>query len=135
MCALEPANSTKDIKLGTPHAWEDPGEIGRMAVTPLMLAPRLSVARCSIGGHMADVQIQQNPPETTSSGGSTGAVWAIVVLVLVLLVGWFIFRGGLNRTSRTDINISTPGATSANSGNGSGSGSGTASGSGATKTP
>jgi len=107
-----------------------------MAASPIMLAPRLSVARCSIGGHMADVQIQQNPPETTSSGGSSGAVWAIVVIVVVLLVGWFIFRGGLNRTSRTDININTPGQTSANGGSGSGSGSGAASGSGgATKTP
>jgi hypothetical protein len=55
---------------------------------------------------MADVQIQSNPPETRSGG--SGAVWAIVVIVLLLLIGWFVFRGGLNRSSRTDININTP---------------------------
>ena len=55
---------------------------------------------------MADVQIQQTP--TTGSG--SGWVWAIVVLVLLAVIGWFVFGGGLHRTSTTKIEINTPGA-------------------------
>jgi hypothetical protein len=59
---------------------------------------------------MADVQIQQTPD--TSSGGASW-VWAIVVLVLVALVAWFLFGGGLNRTTtnRTEIDIKAPSVT------------------------
>jgi hypothetical protein len=55
---------------------------------------------------MADVQIQQTP--TTGSG--SGWVWAIVVLILLAVIGWFVFGGGLHRTSTTKIEINTPGA-------------------------
>jgi hypothetical protein len=57
---------------------------------------------------MADVQIQQTPGEGPS-GGSASWVWAIVVIALLALLAWFLFaRGG--RSSRTDINVNTPGA-------------------------
>jgi hypothetical protein len=55
---------------------------------------------------MADVQITQSPD--TSSG--SGWVWAIVVLVLLAIIGWFIFGGGLHRTTTARIDINTPGA-------------------------
>jgi hypothetical protein len=37
-------------------------------------------------------------------------VWAIVVLILLAVIGWFVFGGGLHRTSTTKIEINTPGA-------------------------
>lgn len=55
---------------------------------------------------MADVQITQTPD--TGSGSSW--VWAIVVLVLLAIIGWFIFGGGLHRTTTARIDINTPGA-------------------------
>jgi len=57
---------------------------------------------------MADVQIQQTPDAGT---GGAGWVWALVVLVLVAVVAWFIFGGGLHRTNTTRIDINAPGAT------------------------
>jgi hypothetical protein len=61
---------------------------------------------------MADVQIQQTP---TSSGSGNGLVWGIVVLVLLAIIGWFVFGGGLGRstTSTTKIDINTPAAPAA----------------------
>jgi hypothetical protein len=58
---------------------------------------------------MADVQIQQTPDAGT---GGASWVWALVVLVLVALVAWFLFGGGLNRTNTTRIDINTPGEVS-----------------------
>ena len=69
---------------------------------------------------MADVQIQQTPAE--SGGGASGA-WAIVVLVLLGVIAWFVFGGGLHRTNTTTVKIETPGAAAP------------AGGSGGTKTP
>jgi hypothetical protein len=54
---------------------------------------------------MADVQIQQTPE---ASGGASW-VWGLVVLVLVALVAWFLFGGGLHRTSTTKVDINVPG--------------------------
>lgn len=54
---------------------------------------------------MADVQIQQTP----EAGGGASWVWGLVVLVLVALVAWFLFGGGLNRTSTTKVDINVPG--------------------------
>jgi hypothetical protein len=58
---------------------------------------------------MADVQIQQTPD---ASGGASW-VWGLVVLVLVALVAWFLFGGGLHRTNTTRIDINTPGEVAA----------------------
>ena len=54
---------------------------------------------------MADVQIQQTP----EAGGGASWVWGLVVLVLVGLVAWFVFGGGLHRTSTTKVDINVPG--------------------------
>jgi len=75
---------------------------------------------------MADVNIQQTPSSGESRGGGLGAVWAVVVLLPLLVIGWFVFGGGLTRHSRTDINVNVPGQTGGSGGSGSG---------GATKTP
>jgi hypothetical protein len=59
---------------------------------------------------MADVNIQQTPGPATTSGGGSGAVWAILVVVLLAIIAWFVFGGGLHRTSTTKVEINTPGA-------------------------
>src|ERR1700759_2045053 len=60
------------------------------------------------GGVMADVNIYQTP---TSTGGG-GASWALALVVIILLaiIAWFVFGGGLHKTSTTKVEISTPGA-------------------------
>ena len=55
---------------------------------------------------MADVQISQAPSE----GGSSSAVWAVVVIILLGVIAWFVFGGGLNQTKTTKIDINVPGA-------------------------
>lgn len=72
---------------------------------------------------MADVQIQQTP----GAGTSSGWIWAIVVLILVAVVAWFVFAGGRGDRTAGD----TEGGAKVEA---SGSVSGSASG-GATKTP
>lgn len=55
---------------------------------------------------MADVQIQQSPDR-----GSTSWVWAIVVILLVALIAWFVFaRGDVVTEDKTgvDVNITAP---------------------------
>ena len=64
---------------------------------------------------MADVNIQQAPPEAPrggGGGGGSGAGWAVAVIVLLAVVGWLVFGGGLHRTStyKADVKISTPGS-------------------------
>jgi hypothetical protein len=56
---------------------------------------------------MADVNIQQSPQPVDTSGGS-GAVWAIVALILLAVIAWFIFGGPMHRT-HTTINVNTSG--------------------------
>jgi len=56
---------------------------------------------------MADVQIQQTP---TEGGSGSGLVWAIVVLILLGVIAWFVFGGGINRTSTTKVDINVPGS-------------------------
>src|SRR5262249_16017280 len=58
---------------------------------------------------MADVQIQQPSGSGSGSGGS-GQAWAIVVLILLGIIAWFVFGGGLHRTSRTRVDINVPNA-------------------------
>jgi hypothetical protein len=86
---------------------------------------------------MADVQIQQTPE--TGSGGGAGWVWALVVLILLAIVAWFIFGGGMHRTSTTHIDVNTPGAPAGGTGGGGAAGGtgggGTGGGGGAPKTP
>src|SRR5262245_33198387 len=59
---------------------------------------------------MADVQIQQPSGGSGSGSGGSGAAWAIVVLVLLAIIAWFVFGGGLHRTSRTRVDINVPNA-------------------------
>ena len=56
---------------------------------------------------MADVNIQQTPE---AGSGGAGWVWAIVVLILLAIIAWFVFGGGLHRTTTARIDINTPGA-------------------------
>ena len=75
---------------------------------------------------MADVQIQQTP-EAGSGGGGSGLVWGLIVIILLAVIAWFVWGGGLHKTSTTKIDVNVPGATG-----GTGGGSG---GTGGTKTP
>jgi hypothetical protein len=59
---------------------------------------------------MADVQVNQSPggsaPQPVESGGGSTAVWAIVVIVLLAIVAWFVFgRGMMGNDGDRDINI------------------------------
>jgi hypothetical protein len=57
---------------------------------------------------MADVQVNQSgtPTEPVSSGGGSGAAWAIVAIVLLAIIAWFVFgRGMLGNNGSKDINI------------------------------
>lgn len=57
---------------------------------------------------MADVQISQTP----NSGSGSGAwVWGLIVLVLLAVIAWFVFGGGLHRTTTAKVDINVPGAT------------------------
>jgi hypothetical protein len=56
---------------------------------------------------MADVQITQTP----NSGSGSGAwVWGLIVLVLLAVIAWFVFGGGLHRTTTAKVDINVPGA-------------------------
>src|SRR5215813_13253319 len=67
---------------------------------------------------MADVQIQQPSGGSGSGSGGSGAAWAIVVLILLGIIAWFVFGGGLHRTSRTRVDINVPNAGAPASGSG-----------------
>ena len=61
---------------------------------------------------MADVQVNSGgstpqQPTVVESGGGSGAVWAIVVIVLLAIVAWFVFGRGMlgNNNGDKDINI------------------------------
>jgi len=81
---------------------------------------------------MADVNIQQTPSAPATSGGGSGAVWAILVVVLLAIIAWFVFGGGLHRTNTTKIDINTPGASAPSGGSTGGTSGG---GTGGTKRP
>lgn len=57
---------------------------------------------------MADVQIQQTPD--AGSSGSGAWVWGLIVLVLLGVIAWFVFGGGLHRTTTAKVDINIPGA-------------------------
>lgn len=57
---------------------------------------------------MADVQIQQTPD--AGSSGSGAWVWGLIVLVLLGVIAWFVFGGGLHRTTTAKVDINVPGA-------------------------
>lgn len=68
---------------------------------------------------MADVQVNQSPggssPQPVESGGGSNAVWAIVVIVLLAIVAWFVFgrgmmRGDGDRDINANVKIETPAA-------------------------
>ena len=55
---------------------------------------------------MADVQISQTP----NSGSGSGAwVWGLIVLVLLGVIAWFVFGGGLHKTTTAKVDINVPG--------------------------
>ena len=58
---------------------------------------------------MADVQVNQGSggTEPVSTGGGSGAAWAIVVIVLLAIIAWFVFGRGMMRSDNgsKDINI------------------------------
>ena len=57
---------------------------------------------------MADVQVNQAPSGGTpvQTGGGSSAAWAIVVIVLLAIVAWFVFgRGMIGGDKSKDINI------------------------------
>jgi hypothetical protein len=58
---------------------------------------------------MADVNIQQTP-NSSGSGSGTNFAWALVVLVLLGVIGWFVFGGGITRKSQTTIDVNVPNA-------------------------
>lgn len=65
---------------------------------------------------MADVQVNQSPG---GSSGSSGWIWAIVVLVVVALIAWFVFAGGAaDGGNETRIEVETPAAPSGDAGGG-----------------
>ena len=70
---------------------------------------------------MADVQITQTP---NTSSGSGAWVWGLIVLVLLAVIAWFVFGGGLHKTTTAKVDINVPAAGAPPSG-----GSGTAGGS------
>ena len=72
---------------------------------------------------MADVQIQQTPD--AGSSGSGAWVWGLIVLVLLAVIAWFVFGGGLHKTTtaKVDINVPSAGAPPASSGGGTAGGS------------
>ena len=74
---------------------------------------------------MADVQIQQTP----SSDRGLGWLWAVIAIVAIAVLAWFLFAGGRTSTTRneTKVDISTPA--------GNASGSATTPSGGTTKTP
>ncbi|HET7371835.1 MAG TPA: hypothetical protein VFJ20_00590 [Gemmatimonadaceae bacterium] len=81
---------------------------------------------------MADVNIQQTPE---AGSGGAGWVWAIVVLILLAIIAWFVFGGGLHRTTTARIDINTPGASAPATPPSGGGGGGTAGGSVPSRTP
>jgi len=80
---------------------------------------------------MADVQIQQTP-DAGSGGGGSGLVWGIVVIILLAVIAWFVWGGGLHKTSTTKVDINVPGVSG---GTGGGAPSGGAPSGGAKKGP
>jgi len=65
---------------------------------------------------MADVQIQQTPD--AGSSGSGAWVWGLIVLVLLAVIAWFVFGGGLHKTTTAKVDINVPGAAAPSTGGG-----------------
>ena len=82
---------------------------------------------------MADVNIQNSPQSTPPAPGrGSGAVWAIVAVVLLFLLAWFFFfRGNDGGTVRGD---NTPAASTDAGAGGAGGAAGGTGGSGGTST-
>jgi hypothetical protein len=55
---------------------------------------------------MADVQVQ----EPSGSGLGSSVVWAVIVIILIGIIAWFVFGRGQHRTSQTRIDINLPNA-------------------------
>jgi len=56
---------------------------------------------------MADVQIQQTP----DTGSGSGAwIWGLIVLILLAVIAWFVFGGGLHKTTTAKVEINVPSA-------------------------
>jgi hypothetical protein len=66
---------------------------------------------------MADVQVNSggSAPQPVETGGGSSAMWAIVVIVLLAIVAWFIFGRGMggndgDRDINANVKIETPAA-------------------------
>jgi hypothetical protein len=66
---------------------------------------------------MADVVNQSGgtpPPTVVETGGGSGAIWAVLVIVLLAIVAWFVFGrgtvGGRDTNIKADVKIETPAA-------------------------
>ena len=71
---------------------------------------------------MADVQVQNPPPER---GGTPGWLWALVVLIIVAVLAWFVLNNAdTDGTTDVDIdaNIEAPGDAGGGGGGGGGEG-------------
>ena len=63
---------------------------------------------------MADVQVN-TPQPAQSTGGGSSAVWAILVIVLLAIIAWFVFGrgmmgGGKTTNIKADVKVETPAA-------------------------
>lgn len=54
---------------------------------------------------MADVQVNQTAPDR---GGAANWIWALIVVVLLAVIGWFLIGGGYIFEERTTVEIETP---------------------------
>ena len=58
---------------------------------------------------MADINVQ-NSPSTPPAGRGSGAVWAVVAVVLLFLLAWYFFFRGGDGGADVNVDVNTPAA-------------------------
>ena len=58
---------------------------------------------------MADINVQQSP-STPPAGRGSGAVWAVVAVVLLFLLAWYVFFRGGDAGTDVDVDVNPPAA-------------------------
>jgi hypothetical protein len=53
---------------------------------------------------MADVQINQPPAQ----GGGANWIWALIVVILLAVIGWFVIGQPYFFTEETNVNVGAP---------------------------
>lgn len=53
---------------------------------------------------MADVQINQTAPR----GGGASWIWALIVVILLAVIGWFVIGQPYFFEEKTNVNVNTP---------------------------